>query len=121
MVEPPVFIPVVTWAAEDKDGGVTARIRVAPGDILRRLSTSQGRIYGQSMADVTAIGLVFIALLFLVIEGAALAMGALARSITGTCTRCSRGPSGVRLGDLGHRIPIRSRISSASWPSRSTR
>ena len=110
VVEPPVFIPVVTWAAEDKDGGVTARIRVAPGDILRRLSTSQGRIYGQSMADVTAIGLVFIALLFLVIEGAALAMGwALARSITGSVHALFQGTERLRLGDLGHRIPIRSR------------
>ena len=110
VVEPPVFIPVVNWAAEDKDGGVTARIRVAPGDVLRRLSTSQGRIYGQSMADVMAIGLVFIALLFLVIEGAALAMGwALARSITGSVHALFQGTERLRLGDLGHRIPIRSR------------
>ena len=62
------------------------------------------------MADVTAIGLVFIALLFLVIEGAALAMGwALARSITGSVHALFQGTERLRLGDLGHRIPIRSR------------
>jgi phosphoserine phosphatase RsbU/P len=62
------------------------------------------------MADVMAWGLVFIALLFLVIEGAALAMGwALARSITGSVHALFQGTERLRLGDLGHRIPIRSR------------
>jgi sigma-B regulation protein RsbU (phosphoserine phosphatase) len=110
VAEPPVFVPVQDWTTEDKDNGVMARIRVAPGDILRRLSTAQGRIYGQSMSDVMAWVLVFIAVLFLVIEGAALAMGwALARSITGSVHALFQGTERLRLGDLGHRIPIRSR------------
>ena len=110
VAEPPVFVPVQDWTTEDKDNGVMARIRVAPGDILRRLSTAQGRIYGQSMSDVMGWVLVFIAVLFLVIEGAALAMGwALARSITGSVHALFQGTERLRLGDLGHRIPIRSR------------
>ena len=52
----------------------------------------------------------FITLLFLVVEGAALAMGwALARSITGNVHALFQGTERLRLGDLGHRIPIRSR------------
>jgi phosphoserine phosphatase RsbU/P len=108
--EPPVFIPVVNWAAEEKDGGVTARIRVAPGDILRRLASAQGRIQGLDMATLFRWGLIVIVVLFLVIEGAALAMGwALARSITGSVHALFQGTERLRLGDLGHRIPIRSR------------
>ena len=62
------------------------------------------------MATVTALILGLIALLFLVIEGAALAMGwALARSITGSVHALFQGTERLRLGDLGHRIPIRSR------------
>jgi phosphoserine phosphatase RsbU/P len=108
--EPPVVIPVQDWATGSTDQGVTARVRVAPTDILLRLSTAQGRIYGQSMSEAIAIVVGFVALLFLIIEGAALAMGwALARSITGSVHSLFQGTERLRLGDLGHRIPIRSR------------
>ncbi len=109
VTEPPVFVPVQGWATDRKEG-VSARTRVAPGDLFRRLSSAQGRIQGLDMATLFAWGLTLIVLLFLVIEGAALAMGwALARSITGSVHALFQGTERLRLGDLGHRIPIRSR------------
>ncbi len=113
--EPFVFIPIQDWVSEStatapRADGVTARIRVAPVDLLRRLASAQGRIQGQDMATLIALVLVIIVVLFLVIEGAALAMGwALARSITGSVHALFHGTERLRLGDLGHRIPIRSR------------
>jgi serine phosphatase RsbU (regulator of sigma subunit) len=107
--EPYCFIPIQDWATQ-QPGGVTARIRVAPGDIVRRLSSAQGQYRGLSMPTLMAWGVALIAFLFLVIEGAALAMGwALARSITGSVHALFTGTERLRFGDLGHRIPIRSR------------
>ncbi len=109
VVEPPVFVPVQDWATQGKTR-VTARIRIAPAEIFSRLSTVQGSFGGLTMAELATIGLGVIAFLFLVIEGAALAMGwALARSITGSVHALFQGTERLRLGDLGHRIPIRSR------------
>jgi HAMP domain-containing protein len=109
VAEPYVFVPIRDWATQ-AGGGVTARIRVAPSDIVRRLSSAQGVYRGISMPTLMAWGLGLIAFLFLVIEGAALAMGlALARSITGSVHSLFYGTERLRLGDLGHRIPIRSR------------
>ena len=86
--------------------GLTATVRVAPGEMFRRLASAQGR----GMAESSALILGLITLLFLVVEGAALAMGwALARSITGNVHELFQGTERLRLGDLGHRIPIRSR------------
>jgi sigma-B regulation protein RsbU (phosphoserine phosphatase) len=109
VTEPVVFVPVQDWATGDKEG-VSARTRVAPGDLFGRLSSTQGRIQGMDMATLFQWGLILIVVLFLVIEGAALAMGwALARSITGSVHALFHGTERLRLGDLGHRIPIRSR------------
>ena len=109
VVQPFVFIPVQDWASH-AGGDVTAQIRVAPGEMYQRISTAQGRIQGKSMAEIMILVLGFIGVLFLVIEGAALAMGwALARSITGSVHALFAGTERLRLGDLGHRIPIRSR------------
>jgi sigma-B regulation protein RsbU (phosphoserine phosphatase) len=109
VVEPRVYVPVQDWGTLNGKG-VMAHIRVAPGDLFRRLSTAQGRIGTQSVSDIVAFGIVFVAALFLIIEGAALAMGwALARSITGSVHALFQGTERLRLGDLGHRIPIRSR------------
>jgi sigma-B regulation protein RsbU (phosphoserine phosphatase) len=105
VTEPRVFIPIKDWLTQNT-GGVTARVRVAPGDMFRRLSSAQGR----NMAETSALIVGLITLLFLVVEGAALAMGwALARSITGSVHALFQGTERLRLGDLGHRIPIRSR------------
>jgi serine phosphatase RsbU (regulator of sigma subunit) len=109
VTEPVVFVPVQGWATDGKEG-VSARTRVAPGDLFRRLSSTQGQIQGLDMATLFAGGLMVIVLLFLVIEGAALTMGwALARSITGSVHALFYGTERLRLGDLGHRIAIRSR------------
>ena len=105
VAEPRVFIPVKDWLTQET-AGLTATVRVAPGDMFRRLSSAQGR----NMAETSALIFGVITLLFLVVEGAALAMGwALARSITGSVHALFQGTERLRLGDLGHRIPIRSR------------
>jgi phosphoserine phosphatase RsbU/P len=105
VAEPRVFIPVRDWLTQNTDG-VTAIVRVAPGDMFLRLSRAQGR----NMTEVSALIFGIITLLFLIVEGAALAMGwALARSITGSVHGLFQGTERLRLGDLGHRIPIRSR------------
>ena len=105
VLEPQVFVPIKDWVTQET-AGVTARVRVAPGDMFRRLASAQGR----GMAETSALILGIITLLFLVVEGAALAMGwALARSITGNVHALFQGTEQLRLGDLGHRIPIRSR------------
>ncbi len=105
VAQPRVFIPVRDWVTQETVG-VTAMVRVAPGDMFLRLSTAQGR----NMAETSAAVFAIIAFLFLVVEGAALAMGwALARSITGSVHALFQGTERLRIGDLGHRIPIRSR------------
>jgi sigma-B regulation protein RsbU (phosphoserine phosphatase) len=110
--EPFVFIPTRAWDRPLGDGGaeLMAQIRVAPGELYQRLSSAQGSVLGQNMAAISAAVFGFVALLFLIVEGAALAMGwALARSITGSIHAIFTGTERLRLGDLGHRIPIRSR------------
>ena len=110
--EPFVFIPTRAWDRPLGDAGseTMAQIRVAPGELYQRLSSAQGSVSGQRMATVSAAVFGFIAVLFLIVEGAALAMGwALARSITGSIHAIFTGTERLRLGDLGHRIPIRSR------------
>jgi phosphoserine phosphatase RsbU/P len=109
---PLVFIPTRAWerGMDDKFSEVSAQIRVAPGEIYRRVSRAQGSVSGQDMATASAVVFGLTAVLFLIVEGAALAMGwALARSITGSVHAIFTGTERLRLGDLGHRIPIRSR------------
>ena len=108
-----------------------ARRRPAPrrgsgsrrGDIFRRLSEAQGRIRPEHRPRSRALILGIIALLFLVIEGAALAMGwALApidhrqrpRAVPRHRAAAPRRPRRTA-------SPSAAAISSASWPSRSTR
>jgi phosphoserine phosphatase RsbU/P len=105
VTEPRVSIPVKDWLTQDT-AGLTATVRVSPGDMFLRLSSAQGR----GMAEASAVIFGIITLLFLVVQGSALAMGwALARSITGSVHSLFQGTEQLRLGDLGHRIPIRSR------------
>jgi serine phosphatase RsbU (regulator of sigma subunit) len=107
--QPRVSIPVRNWLTQET-AGMTAMVRVGPGDMFRRLSSAQGQYSGLSVPTLMAWGVALIAFLFLVIEGAALAMGwALARSITGSVHALFTGTERLRFGDLGHRIPIRSR------------
>jgi serine phosphatase RsbU (regulator of sigma subunit) len=110
--EPLVFIPTRGWdrPVADASSEVTAQIRVAPGEIYQRVMSAQGIVSGQTMAATSAAVFGFIAVLFLIVEGSALAMGwALARSITGSIHAIFTGTERLRLGDLAHRIPIRSR------------
>ena len=67
--------------------------------------------------------LLVIGVLFLIIEVVALVVGlALARSITGSVHELFAGTERVRQGDFTHKIAVqRAAISSANWPSRSTR
>jgi sigma-B regulation protein RsbU (phosphoserine phosphatase) len=107
--QPRVSIPVREWLTQET-AGMTAMVRVGPADMFRRLSSAQGQYSGISMPTLMAWSVGVIAFLFLVIEGAALAMGwALARSITGSVHALFTGTERLRFGDLGHRIPIRSR------------
>ena len=96
VAEPRVFIPVKDWLTQET-AGLTATVRVAPGDMFRRLASAQGR----NIAEASALIFAIITLLFLVVEGAALAMGwALARSITGNVHALFQGTERLRLGDL---------------------
>ena len=63
-----------------------------------------------------------LAVLFLLIEAAALVMGlALARSITGSVHELFAGTERVRAAISATASPCARTTSSASWPSRSTR
>ena len=50
VAEPRVFIPVKDWLTQET-AGVTATVRVAPGDMFRRLASAQGR----NMAEASAL------------------------------------------------------------------
>jgi sigma-B regulation protein RsbU (phosphoserine phosphatase) len=109
VIEPPVYVSFQDWVSRD-GGSAVVRVRVAPDDIYRRLAAAQGRTDKIDVGRITVIGVVLVGFLFLVIEGAALAMGwALARSITRSIHALFVGTERLRVGDLGHRIPIWSR------------
>jgi sigma-B regulation protein RsbU (phosphoserine phosphatase) len=77
------------------------------GEIYARLSASQAVVGESSYGDRLMGVLVFIAVLFLIIQFGALAMGwALARSITGSIHELFAGTERVRQGDFGHRIAV---------------
>ena len=117
VLEPRVFVPIKDWVTQET-AGVTARVRVAPGDMFRRLASAQGR----GMAEASALILGIITLLFLVIEVAALAMGlALARSITGSIHELFAGHGAPARATSRHRITLRSRDQLGELADRSTR
>ncbi|HEY8550763.1 MAG TPA: SpoIIE family protein phosphatase [Vicinamibacterales bacterium] len=105
-----VFLDFLDWNGGDA-GAVSIGIRVAPQDVYERISSAQSRLlFGMSVGELTIAILGIIAVLFFVIESAALVMGlALARSITGSIHGLFVGTERLRHGDLAHRIPIRSR------------
>jgi sigma-B regulation protein RsbU (phosphoserine phosphatase) len=109
VIEPPVYVNYQNWAGGPTDDALFY-VRVAPGEMYGRLAAAQGRTGGLNISETLIAGLGFIGLLFLVIEGAALAMGwALARSITRSVHALFAGTERLRVGDLAHRIPIWSR------------
>ena len=96
----------------DWNDGSTRRATVAMtfrlGDLYTRLSRAQPMQMGPlTFGDAIMLMLVFVAILFLIIQFVALVMGlALARSITSSIHELSLGTDRVRQGDFTHRIRI---------------
>jgi sigma-B regulation protein RsbU (phosphoserine phosphatase) len=96
----------------DWNDGSTRRATVAMtfrlGDLYSRLSRAQPAQMGPlTFGDAIMLMLVFVAVLFLIIQFVALVMGlALARSITSSIHELSMGTERVRQGDFTHRIRI---------------
>jgi serine phosphatase RsbU (regulator of sigma subunit) len=104
----------ISWVAilqgTDWDNGqsvqTTANIEVNIGDIYRRLASAPAGPY--VLGALLIYFFVFVAMLFLLIEAAALVMGlTLARSITGSVHELFSGTEHVRSGDFSHRIEVR--------------
>jgi sigma-B regulation protein RsbU (phosphoserine phosphatase) len=78
------------------------------GDLYNALSRAQSMQIGPlTWGDALRMVLIFVAVLFLVIQAVALIMGlALARSITSSIHELSTGTERVRQGDFAHRIRI---------------
>jgi sigma-B regulation protein RsbU (phosphoserine phosphatase) len=77
-------------------------------EVYRRLSASQALLGTRNYGDLLVGALMLVAVLFLIIQVGALAMGfALARSITGSIHELFVGTERVRAGDFGHRIAVR--------------
>ena len=81
------------------------------GDLYARLARAQPAQMGPlTFGDAILLMLVFVAVLFLIIQIVALVMGlALARSITSSIHELSMGTDRVRQGDFTHRIRIQAR------------
>ena len=99
----------------DWETGTAHRATVAMayrlGDLYNTLSRAQSlRLGGFTWGDALKMVLIFVAVLFLVIQAVALIMGlALARSITGSIHELSTGTERVRQGDFAHRIHIQAK------------
>ncbi len=99
----------VDWGT-GRTGAVLVGIRVGIRDIYDRLFATQARVGQYSLGELFLFVLGVVAALFLVIEIAALTMGAaLARSITGAIHQLFEGTQRVRQGDFSHRIEVRTR------------
>ena len=86
----------------------TARIEVNIAEIYDRLSSAN--IGSLNFGVVMLTFMLFVAVLFLLIEAAALVMGlTLARSITGSVHELFEGTEHVRTGDFSHRIQVATR------------
>jgi sigma-B regulation protein RsbU (phosphoserine phosphatase) len=87
-------------------GDTTMAIEVNIGDIYDRISAGQVG-GGASAGQVFLLVLVILAVLFLIIEFAALVMGLmLAKSITGSVHQLFMGTEHARRGDFGHKIAV---------------
>jgi phosphoserine phosphatase RsbU/P len=86
----------------------TVALSFSTGDLFERLSDAQSmEVGGVTLGDAIRGVLVVVAVLFLIIELAALVMGlALARSITSSIHELFMGTERVRQGDFTHRISI---------------
>ena len=87
---------------------VSAHIEVNIADIYDRLSSANFGSY--NFGAMLLWVMLFVAVLFLLIEAAALVMGlALARTITGSVHELFEGTEHVRRGDFSHRIQVATR------------
>jgi sigma-B regulation protein RsbU (phosphoserine phosphatase) len=87
-------------------GEATMSIEVNIADIYDRISAGQVR-GGASLGQVFIVVLVVLAILFLIIEFAALVMGLmLAKSITGSVHQLFAGTERARQGDFGYKIAV---------------
>jgi phosphoserine phosphatase RsbU/P len=101
------FIESTDWATGDPRNAAV-RIDVNIADIYDRVSSAQARLGSMSIGNALLLMLFVLAVLFLLIEAAALVMGlALARSITGSVHELFAGTERVRMGDFSHRIAVR--------------
>ncbi|HXH06751.1 MAG TPA: SpoIIE family protein phosphatase [Vicinamibacterales bacterium] len=100
----------VDWAT-GRTGRAYVSLHITPRQLYERISAAQpvaGR--GMSLGQIFLGALVFIAVLFVVIQLVALAMGvALARSITSSVHELFTGTERVRQGDFTHRIAVKAR------------
>jgi sigma-B regulation protein RsbU (phosphoserine phosphatase) len=103
------FFDYVDWET-GRTGAVSMGIRIGIREIYDRLLAAQARFRQYSLGELFLLVLGVVAALFLVIEIAALTMGAaLARSITGAIHQLFEGTQRVRQGDFAHRIEVRTR------------
>ncbi len=104
-----VFFDTTDWptgAAQRTTVSMTYEIQQLYARIVAAQSFDSAR-QKRSLADILLLGLILVAVLFLIIQIAALTMGfALARSITSSIHELFMGTERVRQGDFAHRIDI---------------
>jgi sigma-B regulation protein RsbU (phosphoserine phosphatase) len=103
-----IVIDCVEWMSGDtREAHVALKYRLR--DVYEKISSAQRLeiARGQSFGELFLYFLVIVAVLFLIIQIAALVMGlTLARSITSSIHELFTGTERVRQGDFGHRINI---------------
>ncbi len=102
-----VVLDAREWTTgERRSAHIGLRYRVS--EVYNKLTSAQSLVVrGQPLGQLLITFLVFAAVLFLIIQLAALAMGmTLARSITSSIHELFTGTERVRLGDFSHRINI---------------
>ena len=105
------FPSILILEFTDWSTGETGRLSIATelsiGEIYDHISAAQGSFGDRSLTQGLLVALVVIGLMFLVIEGVALAAGfALARSITGSVHELFLGTGRVQRGDFTYKIPV---------------
>lgn len=103
------FLDCTNWGDGTSTNGLV-NIEVSVADVFDRLASAQARVGDLNFKDMLLWLLLVLAILFLLIEAAALVMGlTLARSITGSVHELFAGTERVRTGDFSHRIRIQAR------------
>jgi sigma-B regulation protein RsbU (phosphoserine phosphatase) len=106
------FLDCTLWSddGERRDCQTSIGITYRLGELWGRLTGAQAiRVEGQSFGQLLMAFLVFLSVLFLIIQGVALLMGlTLARSITSAIHELFAGTERVRHGDFTHRINVTS-------------